>query len=340
MPRLLFTDLAIQKLKWNGRATVYWSEALPAFGCRVMMHRKTWVTIQGKKRKVTTIGHYPDRSLKEATKRARLALLTPEDSSGSKTYSDALEEYLEVIRKTLKPATVSQYKSYLETFGFQKKLSEITKEDIQEKLKLWEGKKWGQNYAYVSLRCLLNWSLDQLYIDKHPLIRGNAPNKTRSRDRVLSDEELGRVWRCTTDDTYGRILRLILLTGQRPMEVKNLKPDDVADGLITFHTKGDKINVLPVTPMVRDNLSLPFTFNNWGNAKARFDNDCGVDFQQRDLRRTLATKCAAMGTEPTVIERILGHAQVGVQWTYNRYQYLEEVRAALLRYHAHIKSLA
>jgi hypothetical protein len=50
-----------------------------------------------------------------------------------------------------------------------------------------------------------------------------------------------------------------------------------------------------------------------------------------DLRRTAATHMASLGVAPHVIERILNHSKGilgGVAGTYNRFQYLPEMRAA------------
>lgn len=339
MPSILFTDLSLQKLKWNGQTTYYWDTKTPSFGIRVGAQKKTWVIIQGKDRKVTSLGFYPHASLQDTKKKAKLELLTPAATKPRLSYEKSVEQYLEAIKGRVKTDTHSQYRSYLESFDFLN--LPPTKDEITEGLKLYAGKPFAQNYAYVSLRAFLNWCLDEEYIDKHPLMRGKLPNKTRRRERVLSDSELGRVWRCTGDDIYGRILRLILLTGQRRIEVRNLKPEDVADELVTYRTKGDKTNVLPLTPLVKQNLTLPFKFNNWSTAKARFDAECGVEFQQRDLRRTLATKLAEkFGIDFVVIDRILGHAQTGVAFTYNRHDYLREAKRALTLYEEFILTVA
>jgi integrase len=48
-----------------------------------------------------------------------------------------------------------------------------------------------------------------------------------------------------------------------------------------------------------------------------------------DIRRSVATELAAMGTDPELIERILGHVLGRIKETYQRHPYLEEKRAAL-----------
>lgn len=99
--------------------------------------------------------------------------------------------------------------------------------------------------------------------------------------------------------------------------------------------------MIPVTPMMEAELArLPFRFNNWADAKARFDTECGVEFRHHDLRRTLATKWASTLQVPfIIIERLLGHSMNKVAMTYNRHTYIPELRDALLRWEQHISTI-
>lgn len=336
------TDLAIQKLTYAGKQKTYWDDHVSGFGVRVSPKAKSFVIMYGKERRLETLGRYPDMPLKLARShaKARLGALATQDTISTTTpFLEAYTAFLDDARGRLKRDTVKQYEQYLKVLGFTKNVGDITKVDVANRLALYDGKPWAQNYAYAALRAFFNWCLDHEYLDKHPLIRGRPPNRTYSRERVLSDDELGRIWRATNDDTYGRMVRVLILTGQRRNEVRNLRPEDVQDGFITFHTKGDRINVLPVTPLVEENLQLPFRFNNWSNSLARLASDARVDFRHHDLRRTLATKLAQLGVHDIVIERVLGHTVENVKHTYNRYSYLAEVKDALLRYEAHIRTL-
>jgi integrase len=319
------------------KQTRVYDTSLPGFGILVGKRTKTFFVVRGKERKLTVLGHYPDLTLKRARSLAGDEKASSPDPT-QKTPQNAILSFLEASRLRTQRATTDQYASYLNQMHLT--TLDLTYQDVQNLLKRWDGKPFAQNYAYATLRAFLNWCLDHEYIDRHPLIRKKAPNRTRSRDRVLSDEELARVWRCTDDDTYGRILRLLILTGQRREEVRGIKPEDVQDGTITFHVKGGKTNILPLTPLIEEQLvSIPFTFNNWSTAKARFDTDCGVDFRHHDLRRSLSTKMAMLGVPVTTIERILGHSIGGIAGIYNRYSYIPEMKEALLLYEGHIRKI-
>jgi integrase len=44
---------------------------------------------------------------------------------------------------------------------------------------------------------------------------------------VLTDTELAAIWRAATDDDYGRIVRLLMLTGQRRDEIGALRWSEI-----------------------------------------------------------------------------------------------------------------
>lgn len=72
-------------------------------------------------------------------------------------------------------------------------------------------------------------------------------------------------------------------------------------------------------------------FNGWSKAKKALDKECGVkDWTLHDLRRTFATRMAALGCPIHILERaFLNHVSgqiSGVAAVYNRHSYLEEAR--------------
>jgi hypothetical protein len=55
-----------------------------------------------------------------------------------------------------------------------------------------------------------------------------------------------------------------------------------------------------------------------------------------DLRRTLRTGLSRLRIDRDMREAVLGHALPGVEGTYNQYDHLDEKRAALERWAAHV----
>ncbi len=61
----------------------------------------------------------------------------------------------------------------------------------------------------------------------------------------------------------------------------------------------------------------------------RITTHSGVTFQFHDIRRTVATGLASLGTPDHVIDAVLGHTPQKLKRTYNRYQPVREMHVAL-----------
>jgi integrase len=187
--------------------------------------------------------------------------------------------------------------------------------------------------------------------------------KERSRDRVLTDNELAAVWNALGTSDYGDILRLLILTGQRAGEIGGLRWSEVdfdrdLVALPSQRTKNHQPHEFPISNPVRDTLKArPRTrdfvfgrgvagFNGWGRSKKILDKKIteklGAKLPQwtvHDLRRTLATGLQRLGVRLEVTEAILNHVggnRGGVGGVYRRYNWAEEKRTALDAWAAHI----
>src|SRR3546814_12609487 len=83
-------------------------------------------------------------------------------------------------------------------------------------------------------------------------------------------------------------------------------------------------------------------FNGWGKPKAAFDVECGVsDWTLHELRRTFSSGMAALGVPQVVVEKLLNHISGGPQsplsHVYTRYSSLEEMRASVSEWEAHLE---
>jgi integrase len=90
-----------------------------------------------------------------------------------------------------------------------------------------------------------------LDIDQNPVIGTNRPPEPQSRDRVLSDSDIADVWAACGDDDYGRIIKLLLLTGSRREEIGGLawaeiETDRATITLASSRTKNGRPHVIPL----------------------------------------------------------------------------------------------
>jgi integrase len=80
------------------------------------------------------------------------------------------------------------------------------------------------------------------FAENNPVIGTNKATEEVSRHHVLTDKELAVIWNACRDDDYGRILRLLILTGQRRQEVggASFEEIDFEAGLWTIPSPGAK----------------------------------------------------------------------------------------------------
>jgi integrase len=337
--RVALTELAVQKLKPAGKQITYWDKTTPGFGVRVSLRSKSYVLMKGKDRRLVTLGRTDALTLKEARQAAMAELIA---GTPHKLPVDKLKaRYLEDAQKRLSAKTIKEYQNYLE--GFDYPLGVLTLAQVREYLKQYEAHPTAQNYAFASLRAFLNWCLREGIITGHPLHRIPRPNRLESRERVLTDDELKAIWKHTDYRPFGHIVRCLMLSGCRRLEIGNAKAEQVTDVFTLPDTKNREPHVLPLTPLLKEHLKPPFKFNSWSKYKSALDTKCGVEgWTLHDLRRTFATNCAKLNIPIHIIERILNHKTgsiSGVAKIYNRYSYLKEMEEALLQWEAHIRKI-
>jgi integrase len=337
------------------------------FGARRQLNSVSYVLKyrhNGKQRFVT-LGRHGVLTPDEARRKAKKLLGSVADGVdpvGPKADSLAavINDYLNHAQKTLRPSTYRDAQRYLLVNWkayHRTPVANLKRRDIALGLADIEGKHSPTvaRQARVALSAMFNWAIRQGYeVAANPVL-GTNRIELKSRDRVLTKAELKRIWRQCGDDDYGRIVRLLILMGQRREEVGQMQWSELdLDRKVWIipgeRTKNHREHILPLTDAAiallperwKEYVFGPkFGFTNWANAKATLK---GVDhFRLRDLRRTCATGMAELGILPHIIEAILNHVsghKAGVAGIYNRARYLDEMRSALERWAAHIAALA
>ena len=208
------------------------------------------------------------------------------------------------------------------------------------------------------LRAALNWYAARTDDWQPPLVRGMTrawPN-CGPRLRVLSDDELRRVWQATGDGAaFWRLVRVLLLTGQRRTEVAAMEWSELTqteDGwlwtLPAARFKSAVPHMVPLGAAVMRELPArqrgPFVFSTtdgrrpfsgYSKALARLHRVSHTEgWRLHDLRRTMRTRLAGMGVAEVVAETIIGHAPGKLARIYVQHRFLGEMRAALDGWHA------
>lgn len=250
-------------------------------------------------------------------------------------------------------------------------IASITKRDVVDLLDTMvdRGSPIAANRTLAHIRAFFTWAVDRDVVVRSPAEAVRAPVAERSRDRVLTDAEIGVFWNAAVaqGQPFGHVHRLLLLTGQRLREVAGMNEREIAGSVWTIPGDRAKNGVphhvplsKPALEIIRDlkrleSSTLYFTttgktpVSGFQRAKANLDqlmakaaDEPVPPFVIHDLRRTAASGMARLGVAPHVIEAVLNHRSgvvSGVAAVYNRADYLREKRAALDGWARHIHKL-
>src|SRR6516164_5939332 len=78
------------------------------------------------------------------------------------------------------------------------------------------------NRARSTLSTFFAWAIGRGWCDLNPVVGTNKAEGESERKRVLTDAEIATVWLRAPDNSYGTILKLLLLTGCRRDEIGGL----------------------------------------------------------------------------------------------------------------------
>jgi integrase len=217
--------------------------------------------------------------------------------------------------------------------------------------------------AGVSLRTLLRWAVSKRAIVTAPTF--TLPAKTAERERVLSEDDLRRLYQAAGMllGLRGKLFRLVMLLGLRRSEVGELRWSEVHHlddpalaeiRLPSSRTKTGAGHWVPLSAEARRILlSVPRIegetfvfpgakggthFDDWHRLKQELDAAAGepalASWVIHDLRRSLVTILAGRpySLSPTILDKLLGHAPSalkGAAKIYQRQEYPQERREAL-----------
>jgi integrase len=214
-----------------------------------------------------------------------------------------------------------------------------------------------------SIKTFLRWCVGRAILDQSPAEGVPLPTREVARDRVLNDQELAQVILAarTIGGSYGGIVELLALTGQRREEVACLQWEelDCAQRVWTLPRSRTKNAKTHVVHLSRQSMAVlrrldwrgPYVFSPLGKkpfqrfskAKCLLDQLSGVAaWRLHDLRRTCVSGMARLGVAPHVADRILNHQSgtiCGVAAVYQRHEFIAERRAALDLWGAHVSKL-
>jgi integrase len=341
----------------------------------------------GQSRKLT-IGAYPQIDLKTARALAGKALrrnAEGHDPGREKILARAakadgvdriVEEFLERhVMRSNRPRTAQETERLLRQHVLPRwrgrMVHEVTRRDVLDILDrvVDAGTPIAANRVLAAVRKFFNWAVARDILAASPCAGVKPPTAERARDRMLSDNELRLVWQAADKigGTFGPLVKLLALTGQRRDEIARLRWQevDIENRLLTLPAERTKNNQPHEVPLSNAALAVlkrvpritesPFVFTTNGGAspasgyskgKRRIDALLPADmppWRLHDLRRTCASGLARLGINLPVIEKVLNHASgsfAGIVGVYQKHSFADEKRRALEAWGRHIQKLA
>jgi integrase len=233
------------------------------------------------------------------------------------------------------------------------------------------------NQTLAALSAIFSWGMREEIITANPC-KMVAGNPTKSRDRVLSESEVALFWKefDAVGGVKGSALKAILLTGQRPGEVRHMRREHIVDSIDpkTFVKNGSWWQ-MPGAPV--ETLNWPGTKNGenhrvWlpasvleliGNGatgfvfpgrrgrpvpsldgimrkiSAKFGKFGGEPAKPHDLRRTHGSTITALGFGRDAMNRIQNHIEGGIADVYDQHEYAKENRRIMETVAGHLMGL-
>lgn len=383
--------VAVLKLGGTKSDQIFFDDQLPGFGFRLRRGagdkiNKSWIAQYrraGCTRRVL-IGNAEVVSAEAARAAAKKILAAvalggdPQADRVDRRAKDQLAtrsvvtEYLDAKKDAVRPRTLVETTRYLSTGHYFRPLhgmpiDTIKRKDIASCLVAITRKNGSITAARAraALSAFFSWAMQMGYVEQNPVIGAVQPEDSKAREHVLSDAELAAVWRASGDDDYGRIIRLLILTGCRRAEVGGMRWSELKDKPVwtipgsrtknhhkhSLTLPASAWDIIEAVPRLayRDQLfgvSAEEGFTEWRSKDAlddRLKGKMAAPWTVHDIRRTVATKMADLGIAPHIIEVVLNHRggfRRGVAGTYNRSSYDREVRIALATWADQVRVLA
>lgn len=379
-----FSDRYISNLK--PREKEYQVRDAEGFALRVLPSGvKTFLYIYevGGKRRKLNLGTYPEVPLAEAREaytRAVRALAAgapleacstgnPADSSEHTvvTVKDLQDHYLAYSRKDKQSEEWIYTKEKVMDLHLKdwhnRPIESITKAEAIKLLTSIQDSGLAGRNIYKVLSSLFEYAVirDMLPVSPFYRLPKIIPNMGGTyKTRSLSEAEIVHVWGAVTtakgSEYVKRILKLILVTGQRPGEVAGIHRSEIDGDWWTIPPerakKGKRHHRVYLTdtaksligdsepgyifPTTRKSIA-PYVTKITVSQVVNVANSFGIPkWSPHDLRRTARTHMARIGIPDEHAEAVLNHAKKGMVQVYNQYMYDDEKKTALLRWEAEL----
>lgn len=192
------------------------------------------------KRTWKTLGQWPDHGLADARQWARewkagVQVSTPKEVLEEiVTWGELAEQYIEGIKGTAKRWDRQEYylRKYVPKRWHGRPADSITKAEVRALIRsIGERGPYTANRVQKTLAAAFNSGVEAELIDRHPMRGMKRMFKEKARKNIQDFEQLRRIWDACEEladfSPNARAIQLILLTGQRPTEIRTARYDRI-----------------------------------------------------------------------------------------------------------------
>jgi integrase len=369
----------------------FWDDSHPGLVVRVhesgrKVFQFRYRTITGVKRRMP-LGNYPATSLATARKKARRVrkkLDDGDDPAAEKAARKAAPAFAELAVSYIEHHAKRHKRSWREDqrqldrdllpAWKQRKAGEIKRADVLDLLDeiVDRGSPVQANRTRALVSKIYEFGIERGVVESNPARGVKRPAPERSRDRVLTEDEIRRLW-LALEPQKGRMglsplmaaaFRLLLLTAQREVEVVSMAWADLDGDWWTIPAgvaKNKQAHRVPLSPQARGALDAIFPLSEgspWAfpspikkddhmkpqslqnpvqELRARMKV---LDWRPHDLRRTASTLMEEYGiADHHLVSKILNHADRGVTAVYARAERADDKRRALSAWGAEVERI-
>jgi integrase len=136
------------------------------------------------------------------------------------TFGSLVDQYLEARKSEWRPRSEAEVRRHLTKNArplHRFPITAVTQRNVASLLSdiAKESGNVTSNRVRTTLYAFFGWVIREgIRLPEGNIVAYTGTREEKSRDRVLSDAELKAIWTACLDDDHGRIIRLLVLTGQ------------------------------------------------------------------------------------------------------------------------------
>lgn len=405
MAKVKLTEKKLKALKTSQYREEFWDEsfqggkcgfAVRVYGAGKKIYFLSYRNKRGQRRRLS-LGDASVKSLGVVRREARELAVKIEngedpaqeklDHRGAITVKRLCHDYIEFHAKpNKKPSSCKEDQRIINYDILPKwgnwKAIDVTRRDVislLDEIRIKRNTKVQPNRTRALIHRLFNFALHREYIGANPCSGLPKMIKEQPRDRVLDDTEINLLLEKLDNEpdfTMKAIFKVILLTGQRPGEVKGMRWSEVNENEAVWdlpkeRSKNNLPHKVPISKAVLKILSeikvhnaelkshsrkseeekkhydefvFPSRYGGpvtWLNKKAqKLVKDMEVErWTPHDLRRTMATHLENLGVSSEVISRLQNHKKQGMSAIYQHGRPWEQMVKAMNKWTRYVEQI-